>query len=316
MKTLQCILMRNDCFAKYHGVRFAPSGVVVHSTDKAGKVISRFVQPYAGQVEGLMINGKPVSETEMRAVLGKNKYSNDWNRPGVEKAVHAMLGTLADGSYGVCQTLPWDMPCWGCGSGKNGSYNGCCGGKAAEPLYVQFEMIEDSEGDPVHATNLYWNAVEFCAELMRLFPTILPENVVSHKEAHKRGFASDHGDPENYWKRCGKDYTMAQFRADVQARLNGPQPEPEPLPRYVTAEEARAIVREELEAVLGPWIERIDDIPHKSVAAEVRMLLDCGAINGGTSADKDPDDIRLPYNIVRSLVMAKRYTDTAVAEKG
>lgn len=227
---LQCLLLKNDCYAKYHGVSFEPQGIAVHSSDKAGKVISRFVQPYAGQVDGLMINGKAVSETEMRSVLGKNKYNNDWNRPGVEKAVHAMLGTLDDGSYGVCQTLDWTQPCWGCGSGKNGSYNGCYGGKAAEPLYIQFEMIEDSESDPVHATNLYWLAVEFCAELMRQFPTIRLENVVSHKEAHERGFASDHGDPENYWKRCGKDYTMDVFRADVQARLNPPQPEPEPLP--------------------------------------------------------------------------------------
>lgn len=91
-----------------------------------------------------------------------------------------------------------------------------------------------------------------------------------------------------------------------------PQPDPEPEPRYVTAEEARAIVREELEAVLGPWIERIGDIPHESVAAEVRTLLDCGAINGGTSYEKDPDDIRLPYSTVRSLVMSKRYTEQLI----
>lgn len=74
-------------------------------------------------------------------------------------------------------------------------------------------------------------------------------------------------------------------------------------------EEIKAAAREELDAQLGRYIEHIGDIPHADVQKEVRVLLDCGAINGGTSKKVDPDDIRLPYNLVRVLVMAKRYAE-------
>lgn len=60
---------------------------------------------------------------------------------------------------------------------------------------------------------------------------------------------------------------------------------------------------------LGVEVDHIGDIPHANVRPEVRQLMDCGAINGGTDASVDPDDIHLPYNIVRALVMSKRYTD-------
>lgn len=229
MRWLECLLLHNGSYIKYHGVCYAPSGIVVHSTDKAGKVIKRFVQPYKGQTEGLSDNGVAVTADQMLAILGANQNENDWNREKtydgngklvpLEKSVHAVLGKLNDGSYAVCKTLDFTQPCWGCGSGKNGSYNGCCGGEAKEPLYIQFEMVEDTVGDKDHCKALYDLAVEFCARLYLMFPTINFNNIVSHKEAAARGYASGHGDPENYWQRCGVDYTMSGFRADVAAMV-------------------------------------------------------------------------------------------------
>ena len=93
-------------------------------------------------------------------------------------------------------------------------------------MHVQFEMIEDTAGDQIHCHNLYWLAVQFCADLCRMYPTIRLENIVSHKEANARGMASAHGDPENYWARCGMDYTMEGFRADVAALLQQGQQNP------------------------------------------------------------------------------------------
>ena len=69
------------------------------------------------------------------------------------------------------------------------------------------------------------------------------------------------------------------------------------------------IAKEMIDDSLGPWISTINDIPHESVKKEVRRLLDCGAINGGTTYEDNPDDINLPYNEVRVLVMSARYTD-------
>lgn len=83
-----------------------------------------------------------------------------------------------------------------------------------------------------------------------------------------------------------------------------PVPEPEPVPDEPSPEEA-----------LGPYIYRIGDIPHASVAREMRVLLDCGAVNGGTSYEVDPDDINLPYAVVRALVIMKRYVDMKAAEE-
>ena len=40
--------------------------------------------------------------------------------------------------------------------------------------------------------------------------------IVSHKEGHKRGIASNHGDPEHLWKQLGMGYTMDTFRKAVK----------------------------------------------------------------------------------------------------
>lgn len=67
-----------------------------------------------------------------------------------------------------------------------------------------------------------------------------------------------------------------------------------------------------LRTAVGVQIDRLPDVPHASVKAEVAELLDCGAIDGGTSKEVDSEDIHLPYNVLRALVMAKRYTDQQV----
>lgn len=228
MKLLQCLLVKNDCYRNYQGVSIQPEGIVVHSTDKAGKVLKRFVQPADGQTVGLMDGDKPVTAERMIDILGYNANKNSWNRPGVSTCVHGFLGQTADGSYAACQTLPYTQPCWGSGSGPNGSYNGCQNGKAKAPLYIQFEMIEDSGADKAHCKALYELAVEYAAYLCRLFPSIKLENVISHKEVCARGCSSNRADPDLYWKRCGMSYTMDGFRADVRARLAADdQPQPD-----------------------------------------------------------------------------------------
>lgn len=219
MRLLECLLVDNDCYRKYEGIMLQPEGIVVHSTDKAGTLLKRFVQPADGQTVGLREGERPVSAAEMQGILGVNANQNSWNRPGVSTCVHAFLGKTADGSYAACQTLPYTAPCWGSGSGPNGSYNGCLDGRAKPPLYIQFEMIEDSEGDPGHAKALYELAVAYAAQLCRLFPSIRLENVISHKEVCDRGCSGNRSDPESYWQRCGLPFTMDGFREALKARL-------------------------------------------------------------------------------------------------
>lgn len=44
--------------------------------------------------------------------------------------------------------------------------------------------------------------------------------IVSHKEGHSRGIASNHGDPEHLWNGLGMGYTMDTFRAAVKAAMS------------------------------------------------------------------------------------------------
>ena len=86
--------------------------------------------------------------------------------------------------------------------------------------------------------------------------------------------------------------------------------EPEkPTTQYLTEAKAYEIIDKRIEEVVGKWIADINDIPHKSVKSIARELLDLEAVDGGTPYSVNPDDIRLPYNILRAIVIAKRYTD-------
>ena len=57
-----------------------------------------------------------------------------------------------------------------------------------------------------------------CADLCREFG-ISPRSIVSHFEASKLGYASNHADPDHWW--VMHTLTMEGFRRDVQALLDG-----------------------------------------------------------------------------------------------
>ena len=200
MQQYQCLLVANECYQR--GRMMTPTKIVVHSTAANNTSISRYVQPAPGQTAGLMQyqpQERKLTAAETKAVLGENRYGNDWNREGLYVCVHAFLGKLADGSLAVCQTLPWKMRCWGVGSGRKGSYNDCA---------IQFEICEDDHRDAAYCRDTFELAAELCAHLMRAYPTIT--EIVSHNEAGQRGYGSDHNDPDNWWPRHG--YTMGMLR--------------------------------------------------------------------------------------------------------
>lgn len=78
----------------------------------------------------------------------------------------------------------------------------------------------------------------------------------------------------------------------------------------LSPEEAAAverIVNKKLDEALGPFIKTIDQLPAWG-QREMRLILDCGAIDGGTPADKNPDDINMRQELIRVLIGAKRFT--------
>lgn len=220
LRLLQCLGEKNPCYIKYAGIFLVPEGIVVHTTDSPNKTIKRYVQPYAGQTSGMSDNGVNKSAAEMTAILGTNIYQNDWNRAGASAAVHAFIGTVADGTIASCQFLPWQQPCWGSGSGPNGSVNGCLDDKAKAPLYIQFEICEGPYSDLDYCRKTYATAVELCAYLVKMFPTIKASNIVGHKEIYEQGKSSARADPIKYWNSCNSGFTMDGFRADVNKRVS------------------------------------------------------------------------------------------------
>ncbi len=175
MNIQQYFLTGNDCYKA--GRQITPAGIVVHDT-----------------------------ATNQRKV---SAYLNSWNKSGVEKCVHAFIGTLPDGSFGVAQTLPWTMRCWGCGSGSKGSYNNS---------HIQFEICQDDRSDQAWFEQCYAQAVELCADLCRTYGLSV-DTIVDHSEAHARGYASNHADTTDWFPIYGK--SMDTFRADVRVVMNG-----------------------------------------------------------------------------------------------
>ena len=141
-----------------------------------------------------------------------SRYLSSWNRSGVTKCVHAFIG-IYDGKVSVVQTLPYTIAPWGCGKGSKGSYNS---------THIQFECCEDAKNDAQYFEAVYKTAVEYCAVLCSVYR--LPvSSIVDHKEAHALGYASNHGDTADWFPLFGK--SMNTFRADVQAILNGHDPD-------------------------------------------------------------------------------------------
>ena len=202
----QCILTANDCYKK--GTKMTggkPTGIVVHSTGANNKNLKRYVQP---------LKSDPNYDAVI-ADLGKNQYCNDWNHSAKEMGrsvcVHAFIGVNAAGKVETYQTLPFDICCWGVGSGKNGSYN------YNPTARVQFEMCEDGLSDPDYFNAVMKEAQEFCAYLCKKYGFGV-DKISSHYESYLAGYGGNHGDPHNWLKPFGK--TMDWFRAEVQKLLN------------------------------------------------------------------------------------------------
>ncbi len=183
------LLKNNDCYK--NNDRMIPQGIVVHSTGANNPTLRRYIAPDDG-------------------IIGKNEFGNDWNHSGLDVCVHAFIGKDKSGIVRTYQTLPFDVCCWGCGGGVNGSYN-------YNPAYIQFEMCEDDLTDKSYCLKCYSKAVELCAYLCKRY-NIAPSKIVSHKEAAEKGYASQHGDPNNWWDKYG--ITMAMFRKSVRDKLS------------------------------------------------------------------------------------------------
>lgn len=193
MKLVQSIMTKNPCYT-------------------AGRKIT---------VKGLMLHSVGCPQPNA-SVFIKN-----WNTPSYGTAcVHGFI----DGNDGtVYQTLPWNHRGWHCASDPKGSGNNThIGVEMCEPASIRY-----TGGSSFTCSNLsaartsvkktYEAAVELFAYLCKLYglnPTA-DGVIISHREGHARGIASNHGDPEHLWNGLGMGYTMNTFRKDVKEKMQG-----------------------------------------------------------------------------------------------
>ena len=175
-------LTENDCYKI--GRSLEPKGVMVHSTGVA----------------------QPDPEVFIRR----------WNKPDVEKCVHAFVAQDR-----VIQTLPWTVRGWHAGNGSSG--------RSANDTHLSFECCEPAghtyQGGEMEGYNaaanqdyfdrLYRNAVQLTAMLCQTFALdpLEPGVVICHAEGYDLGIASQHGDVLQWWPKHG--VSMDQFRQDV-----------------------------------------------------------------------------------------------------
>ncbi|GFI29718.1 N-acetylmuramoyl-L-alanine amidase XlyA [Lachnospiraceae bacterium] len=193
MKLVESILTRNPCYT-------------------AGRKIT---------VKGLMLHSVGCPQPKASA------FVNSWNSPAHDSScVHGFI----DGNDGtVYQTLPWNHRGWHCGSGNKGSGNNThIGIEMCEPACIKYTAGSNftcsnlTEAKAV-AERTYKAAVELFAYLCKKYSLdpLADGVVISHREGHSRGIASNHGDPEHLWAQLGTGYTMDGFRKAVRAAMGG-----------------------------------------------------------------------------------------------
>ena len=172
----------------------SPAGIIIHSTGANNPNLKRYVNA--------------------PEICGENPYRNYFDRPDSNVCPHAVIGKDKNGEVKAAKLLPWNVCCWGCGSGSKGSYN-------YSPAYIQIEIAEDALNDRAYFEEAFGLAADLCQRLMKNYPTIKSGNIISHKEACARGYASNHGDPEHWLARFGKnmDWFRSQVAPEKQVRI-------------------------------------------------------------------------------------------------
>lgn len=250
-------------------------------------------------VKGLMLHSVGCPQPNAQAFI------NNWNSPNYKSAcVHAFI----DGNTGVAyQTLPWN-------------HRGRHGGVASNNTHIGVEMCEPAcieyvSGSAFTCKNTataracvdrtYKTAVELFAMLCKKFNLNPLKDIVSHREGHALGIATNHGDPEHLWNGLKTGYTMDGFRADVKKKMNNEEDEP------MTSEER--IKFNGLVDAVGTLAGKVDKLEHKMIYAwvddnmpdwakpTITKLMQKGYLKGD-----EEGKLNLDENMLRMLVINDR----------
>lgn len=187
MKIIQNIVTNNPCY-------------------KAGQKIT---------VKGLMLHSVGCSQPKASVFI------NQWDSGKYKVCAHALI----DGNTGdIYQCLPWNHLGWHCKYDGNNTHIGV---EMCEPACIKYISgstftCSDKPKAKAVAQRTYDTAVQLFAHLCEQYDLdpLADGVIISHKEGHKRGIASNHGDPEHLWNQLGMGYTMDTFRKAVKKAMN------------------------------------------------------------------------------------------------
>lgn len=232
MKLVQSILTKNPCYT-------------------AGRKIT---------VKGLMLHSVGCSQPKASVFI------NSWNSASYSNAcVHGFI----DGNDGtVYQTLPWNHRGWHAGGNANNTHIGV---EMCEPACIKYTggssfTCSDTATARAVAKRTYEAAVELYAMLCKEYGLNPLTDIISHKEGHAKGIASNHGDPEHLWKGLGMSYTMDTFRQAVKAAMAG---EAKPTPSGLQATAFKDMSEADIIKKVGPLFTA--DQKNSGILASVSM---------------------------------------------
>ena len=206
-------------------------------------------------VKGLMLHSVGCPQPNAQVFI------QNWNRSDYKTAcVHGFI----DGNTGVVyQTLPWNHRGWHGGGSSNNTHIGV---EMCEPSVIKYTggssfTCSDKAKAQKSVKKTYNAAVELFAMLCTKYNLNPLKDIVSHREGHALGIATNHGDPEHLWKGVGLNYTMDGFRADVKNKMENKEDKP------MTTEE-RTKFNALVDAV-GTLAGKVDKLEHKMIYAWV-----------------------------------------------
>ena len=200
MKMIDRLLTKNPCYTK--NVRKANNSYITFQ--KRGPL-------------GLMLHSVGVAQPSAEAFI------RTWDSPTYSRAcVHGFI----DANTGtVYHTLPWNFRGWHCAGSGNNTHIGV---EMCEPAGIKYVggatiQVMDKAAVLAGVKRTYQAAVELFAMLCKQYnlDPLKDGVIVSHREGHSRGIASNHADPEHLWTQLGTGYTMSTFRKAVYEVLRG-----------------------------------------------------------------------------------------------
>lgn len=172
-------------------------------------------------VKGLMLHSVGVPQPDPLVFI------RIWDSPTYDRAcVHGFIGR--DECYVTLPVFERHGAAFRGWHGGGSSNNGYIGVEMCEPSTIRYTggasfEVKDRAAAVAFVEKTTRRAVELFADLCRFhdLDPLADGVILSHAEGHRRGIASNHGDPDHLWRGLGMDYDMDRFRADVAAAMKG-----------------------------------------------------------------------------------------------